>query len=147
MTDSFEEKIIEQIALMRKTGRDSQRCEVKSAKEGTPKSLAETFSAFSNGDGGTIILGLSEDKGFRPVPKFNVDAIYSDMLHYGDTLTPVVRPQVHLLDFEGAKIVVLVIAPLPILERPCYVTARGVYAGSYIRTEDGCKVTDIFKGE
>ncbi len=137
MTDSFEEKIIEQIALMRKTGRDSQRCEVKSAKEGTPKSLAETFSAFSNGDGGTIILGLSEDKGFRPVPKFNADAIYSDMLHYGDTLTPVVRPQVHLLDFEGAKIVVLVIAPLPILERPCYVTARGVYAGSYIRTGDG----------
>ncbi len=52
----------------------------------------ETFSAFSNGKGGTVILGLSEDKGFRPAPKFNADAIYSDMLHYGDRLTPVVRP-------------------------------------------------------
>ncbi len=137
MTDSFEEKIAEQIAFMRKAGRDNQHYEVKSAKEGTPKSLAETFSAFSNGDGGTIILGLSEDKGFRPAPKFNAEAIYSDMLHYGDKLTPVVRPQVHILDFEGAKIVVLTITPLPILERPCYVTARGVYGGSYIRTGDG----------
>ena len=137
MTDSFEEKIFEQIASMRKAGKDNQHCEVKSAKEGTPKSLAETFSAFSNGDGGTIILGLSEDKGFRPTPKFNAEAIYSDMLHYGDKLTPVVRPQVHVLNFEGAKIVVLTIAPLPILERPCYVTARGVYGGSYIRTGDG----------
>ena len=137
MTDSLQEKIIEQIALMRKTGRDNQYCEVKSAQGGTPRSLAETFSAFSNGEGGTVILGLSEDKGFRPAPKFNADAIYSDMLHYGDRLTPVVRPQVHMLDFEGAKIVVIIIVPLAIYERPCYVTERGVYDGSFIRTGDG----------
>lgn len=137
MPDSLQETITRQIAFMRKSGRDNQHCEVKSAQEGTPKSLAETLSAFSNGQGGTVILGLSEEKGFRPVPKFNADAVYSDMLHYGDKLTPVVRPQVHLLDFEGTKIVVAIIAPMPLLERPCYVTTQGVYGGSYIRTGDG----------
>ncbi|MDR1078262.1 MAG: ATP-binding protein [Propionibacteriaceae bacterium] len=41
--------------------------EVKSGAGGPPKSLQETVSAFANGDGGLIILGLDEGRGFPPV--------------------------------------------------------------------------------
>ncbi len=39
--------------------------EVKAAKEGCPKKLYDTISAFSNKSGGTIIFGVDEEKGFE----------------------------------------------------------------------------------
>ena len=54
------------IACMRAAGTDLQSCEVKSAVGKLPKDLAESVSAFSNGSGGTIVLGLSEEEGFKP---------------------------------------------------------------------------------
>ena len=52
---------------LRRIGNDSQRFEVKEAKQSLPKSLVETMSAFSNSSGGFIILGISEKNGFAPV--------------------------------------------------------------------------------
>ncbi len=55
------------ISHMRKIGADTQTCEVKEAVQAIPKSLTETISAFSNKEGGLIILGLSEKNDFKPV--------------------------------------------------------------------------------
>ena len=55
------------IAHMRQIGNDTQTCEVKEASSKLPESVVETLSAFSNGTGGTLILGLSEKNGFTPV--------------------------------------------------------------------------------
>ena len=44
---------------LRLTGTDTTDVEVKRAQGGSPQSIASTVSAFSNGDGGLIILGLS----------------------------------------------------------------------------------------
>lgn len=137
MTEQIAVEITNLIEQMRKLGRDSQNCEVKSALNGTPKNLAETFSAFSNKDGGTIILGLCEERGFKPESGFRAEAIYSDMLQFGDKLCPTVRPDVHIVPFEGTKLVVVLIHPIPLSERPCYVRTQGTYGGSYIRTGDG----------
>ena len=59
------------IARMRAAGTDLQSCEVKSAVGKLPKDLAESISAFSNGSGGTIVLGLSEEEGFKPASAFD----------------------------------------------------------------------------
>ncbi|WP_322779040.1 ATP-binding protein, partial [Frankia sp. Cas4] len=52
---------------LNRLGRDSYRIEVKRARGGMPTSLHETLSAFSNADGGTILLGIDEKAGFAIV--------------------------------------------------------------------------------
>lgn len=55
------EKLIEQL---RSIGKDTQTCEVKESVGKLPASTVETLSAFSNGVGGTLILGLAEKDNF-----------------------------------------------------------------------------------
>ena len=59
------------------------------------------------------------------------------MVSAGEKLTPVVRPDMEIIPFEGHNILAAWIYPKAIDERPCYVTAQGMYRGSYIRTGDG----------
>lgn len=65
--------LIEEIRL---GGQDTQQVEVKEAAGGLPKSILETLSAFSNGAGGIIILGLQEQNNFAYSPQFKAKAIY-----------------------------------------------------------------------
>ena len=52
------------ILQMRQIGNDTQACEVKESRNKISESIPDTLSAFSNGDGGIIILGVSEKEGF-----------------------------------------------------------------------------------
>ena len=45
-----------------KIDKENYHVEVKSAQYSLPNSIWETYSAFSNTDGGQIILGISENK-------------------------------------------------------------------------------------
>lgn len=56
------------IKELRLGGQDTQQVEVKEAAGGLPKSILETLSAFSNGAGGIIILGLQEQNNFAYSP-------------------------------------------------------------------------------
>lgn len=125
------------IIRMRMIGSDNQKCEVKMAVKKLPDSLLETLSAFSNRQGGIVILGLSEQDGFTPAKGFDAQKIHSSLLALGDKLTPVCRYDVDIFPFEEAQIVVARIPALELSQRPCYVTSQGIYRGSYIRTGDG----------
>ena len=72
MPELNEETVIKAIHRMRSLVTDTQRWEVKESVQELPKKLLETISAFSNMHGGTIILGLSEKNGFKPVDDFKV---------------------------------------------------------------------------
>ena len=126
------------IARMRAAGTDLQSCEVKSAVGKLPKDLAESISAFSNGSGGTIVLGLSEEEGFKPAsgfdPKRTQDALAEVC---ANKLAPAIRPSIDIETFEEAPILIAAIPELPPRDKPCHVTTKGTYEGSFIRTGDG----------
>lgn len=125
------------IAHMRQIGNDTQPCEVKEASSKLPESVVETLSAFSNGTGGTLILGLSEKNGFTPVSNFNATAMQESLAAACAKMTPPVRPITEILPFEGINLLVAEIPAMSKKDKPCYVTTRGRYQGSYIRTGDG----------
>lgn len=125
------------IGAMRQVGNDMQSCEVKEAVGGMPSSMVETLSAFSNGDGGTVVLGVSERAGFVPAAGFDARAMQESFAAECAKLTPCVRPVLQVLPFEGSLVLVAQIVAMPPRDRPCYVTTRGRYQGSFIRTGDG----------
>ena len=47
------------------------------------------------------------------------------------------RASIEILDFEQAKVVVATVEEMAPRDKPCYVTDRGTYKGSYIRAFDG----------
>ena len=126
------------IERMRVLGPDAQHYEVISAGDGLPDSLLETISAFANRDGGTLILGL-DVKSMAAVPGFDAKKIHYALLRLGRDLTPPCRLNIERYPVEGGDIVVASIQPVPLNQRPCYITKKGLRFGSFIRTKDGNK--------
>ena len=67
-----EADLLHALEVMRTSGTDTQSIEVKSCVGGLTKDLPRTISAFSNGSGGTLVLGISEEEGFAPAPGFDI---------------------------------------------------------------------------
>lgn len=128
--------ISELIQKLRIIGTDSQHIEVKS---NIGKSVRPTLSAFSNAEGGLLIVGLSEPDGFTPVENFNAAAAQDQLMSYCGELTPVVHPHIEIMPFEGSLLLVAKIEELFADQKPCYITAQGRYGGSYRRTGEGDK--------
>ena len=105
---------------------------------GLPQSVGETISAFANGGGGTLILGLAESDGFRPAPGFSATRI-RDALAWvcHQDMEPPVRSDIEIVEFEQAQVVTLSVPPLDPILRPSYVKRLGAYEGSFIRGGDG----------
>lgn len=125
------------VSSLRESGYEKGTLEVKAAKEGAPKSLLETISAFANRKGGVILLGVDERASFKPL-KINVKQVLSKVQNMcANDFTPPVRPDIDVVPFEGAQIVVIQVPEFGLSEKPCYITARGRYNGAYIRTGEG----------
>ena len=135
--DDYTAKMTELIGLMRMIGNDTQQCEVKECKRRISSTITDTLSAFSNGSGGWIILGLSEQAGFTPVDHFDARAMQEALSQACEKMTPVVRPVIVTCPFEGANLVFARIDEMLPRDKPCFTTALGPHGGSFIRTGDG----------
>lgn len=126
------------LEIIQRSGTDTQTVEVKSCIGGLTKDLARTISAFSNGSGDTLVLGVDERKGFAHAAGFDVgkiqDALSSMCM---EKLEPIVRPIMDVYVIDGAPVLVAEIPELRPKDKPCYVRASSRYGGSYIRTGDG----------
>ena len=126
------------VARLRLTGVETTTVEVKSAVGKLPKSMPETLSAFANGSGGVVVLGLDERIGFLPAKGFHAAPIRDALAGVcADRMQPPLRLDIQVVGFESAQLVVARIDPLPPMHRPCFIKERGMYAGSFIRTGDG----------
>lgn len=84
------------------------------------------------------MLGLSEEDGFSPAEGFDANGAFDAIAGVcADKLTPPIRADIRIAIFEGAPVVVADVPELSPSSKPCYVTGRGMYKGSFIRTGDG----------
>lgn len=116
---------------------ERSRVEVKSAEHGCPKSVRETLSAFANGRGGTIILGL-QDGDFEPT-QIDADKVRDAVAKMAaDDIEPPVRGEIEIETLrDGHRVVVVEVPEADLVDKPVFVKTRGRYGGSYIRSGDG----------
>lgn len=133
-----ERQLKEIVAKLKSAGTDTQDVEVKESVGKLPASVVETLSAFSNGSGGTLILGLSERNDFQPASGFDARRIADSLAQAcAEKMTPPVRASIDIVAYGSSNVVVAVVDEISPKDKPCYVTERGAYKGSYIRTFDG----------
>lgn len=124
--------------------------EFKSASGGFPGSFWETYSAFANTDGGTIVLGVAEKKG-----KFYLDNLTSDQIdkykkEFWNNVNNRNTVSCNLMksgdvmegEFEGSRILLFFVPRANREMRPVYRT-NNPYNGTFKRNYEGdYKCTD-----
>lgn len=137
----METNTAELIENLRRSQAENGQVEVKAAAGGFPKSVLETVSAFANGDGGTILLGLTDPaEGLQPVEGFNAQAVHDasvEAIRSKITPRPPVDIHIEAVDIEAAegqhRIVCIDVLPGDPTQKPYYIEAHGMYNGSYQR--------------
>ncbi|RGW10796.1 helix-turn-helix domain-containing protein, partial [Bifidobacterium pseudolongum] len=69
----IEEPLVQAIERLRAQHNDDADYEAKSCATTLSKSVWESVSAFANTDGGTLLLGVDENKNFTVPPQFDAD--------------------------------------------------------------------------
>ncbi len=120
---------------LRKFGSEATNVEVKAAEGGLPASAKETLSAFANSPmGGYLMLGLDEGADFRAIGLSNPGKLQADLASMcRDDLQPPLLPSITIEDVDGVAVVVAEVPELSRAEKPCYVKARGLERGSFVR--------------
>jgi len=98
--------------------------EVKSARGGTPAHLYEDISGFANCDGGALVFGVDERRGFDVLGVADAQQLQSDVATNSAQLSPqpVVAVSRHLV--EGKDVVVAEVDPLPPSRRPIHLKSK-----------------------
>lgn len=135
--------IAEVLEHLRVQGNDDVRFEAKSCARTIGTSVWESVSAFANTKGGVLLLGISEDGDFSPVPGFDANHIASQFMDgmgdgnpQGARLTNPPEYDVSRCEQNGSSFLVIDIHENGIQHKPCYLTARGPQTGGYRRVDD-----------
>jgi Predicted transcriptional regulator containing an HTH domain and an uncharacterized domain shared with the mammalian protein Schlafen len=131
MTTADLKALIERVATFRT---ESQTLEVKAAHDGNPKRLYDSLSSFSNQDeGGVILFGLDESKGFAKVGVYDPFDLQNKIVEQCNEMIPKVRPLITLYEEDGMYFLSAEIPAIDSVDRPCYYAGKGRLKGSYIR--------------
>lgn len=123
--------------------REGNRLEVKKASGGLPNSLWETYSSFSNCNGGAIILGVKEreDGSWCTTHLQNRNKLLKD---FWDTINNRQKVSVNLLNEEnvetyeigGDVIIVIYVAKADRAYKPIYIN-NDLFGGTFRRNHEG----------
>lgn len=120
---------------------EKRNYELKLASNGVPKSIYETISAFANTDGGTIILGVEEN---RPTNKIvgvnNPEQYKKDILNTVHNKSKFSYPLLddenfQILGHEGLKVLLINVPEAPKNLKPIYLNNN--YFDSFGRSDEG----------
>ena len=125
------------IAKVRTYKCEMQTVEVKSAHDGCPTKLFDTLSSFSNqDDGGIILFGLDETKGFDIVGVYDAHDLQHRIAEQCKQMQPVIRPLFTVCDIDKKIVVSAEIPGVDIADRPVYYKGTGRLKGSFIRVRE-----------
>ena len=120
--------------------------EVKSARGGTPQSIYETYSSFSNTYGGVIVLGIREEKVDKQIRYIfegvtNTEVLISDIWNNLNNRQKVsynhlYDKHIYALSFDNIEVVVMEVPRAQYNYKPIYV-GNNPYTGSYKRNFEG----------
>lgn len=131
-----EKELKELVGNIKKRKSESPEIEIKSAKEGYPEKLYDTFSSFSNTNGGVILFGIDEKAGYEICGVKNPDLLEKKIVEQSKEMEPAVRPLISICEYEGKIILAAEIAEMDSISKPCFYSGRGKSKGSYIRVGD-----------
>lgn len=131
------EEVLVAMDYLRKYKTETERIEVKTAKDGFPKKCYDTFSSFSNKYGGIIILGINENKGFSIDGVYDVNDLQTQVTNLcSDSMEPKLRPKILAFELEGKNLLAVKLDEIPQNKKPCYYKPKGIKNGSYTRVGD-----------
>ena len=123
--------------------KESNKIEVKAAREGLPRSLWETYSAFANTDGGTILLGVEEDPhGALSVcgvnePESLVKVLWDDLNNPSCVNVNLLTDNDVSISYDaGAPYIAIEVPRAPRQDRPVYIR-NNLASGSFRRNGEG----------
>lgn len=126
------------IGQMRHANSDLTHVEAKAAAGELPKRLWETLSAFSNTiKGGTLVLGISEELGFKIVGVKNPKKLQQDLASLCDVMSPPIRAYIKIHRMQHKAVITAEIPEIPTNAKPCYYPGAGYTNGAFIRIADG----------
>ena len=95
------------------------------------------LSSFSNQDeGGTILFGVDEQKGFAPVGVYDAQDLIKHVTEQCGQMSPVVRPVFTTLLKDEKVFVSAEVPGMDVADRPCFYAGKGRLKGSYVRVGD-----------
>ena len=129
-------------SLLRMT--ESDDLEFKSAAGGFPGSFWDTYSAFANSEGGTIILGVAEKKGKFYLDKLTEEQVEKYKKDFWNNVNSRTTISCNLMksndvvveDYKGNKIMLFFIPRAAREQRPVYRTTQP-YNGTFKRNYEG----------
>ena len=124
--------------------RETAEIEFKSAKGGFPKSFWETYSAFANTHGGTIVLGVKEKDGIFTLNNLtddDIDKLQKDFwsgVHNKNTINACLlkNDDVEVGEIEGHKVILFHIPQAQRDQRPIHCT-QDAFNGTFRRNYEG----------
>jgi ATP-dependent DNA helicase RecG len=129
------EDLSELIAVLRASGGDVTAVEVKSGAGGLPGSLTATMSALANlPGGGTIILGVDERAGFRPVTLADRQALKQGLATKARAFVPPVQLSIGDGLVDDIPVIVARVRECDRSAKPCRIASTGK---AYLRVHDG----------
>jgi len=121
--------------------------ECKEAEKQVPRSIYETYSSFANTDGGTILLGVQEDKSAKdPEKRFAVIGVTDQEKLISDfwntingskvNVNILIDENVYPMEIDGLPIVVIEVPRADYMMRPVH-TGENPFKGSFKRNHEG----------
>ena len=136
-------EILDLIKKLQSAKAEADNIEVKSAKDGCPKRLYDTISAFSNKSGGIILFGIDETDGFSICGVYDAADLQKKMVEQCNQMIPVVRGVLSTLVYDEKVILALEIPEASYEDKSVYYAGAGMVKGSYIRVGDAdLRMTD-----